>query len=134
MSHDDTESREICTKSLNNHTVSPVRFQNKTRRRASLIWFDFQGRQRIQFELETGQGINFNTYVTHPWKAEDTESKNALLLNFYETFLPPKPEIAHVDMRQRRALVRRVIVNVTTPGIKAVSFDQSSYRVLTQKP
>lgn len=114
---DDQEIQEGDVKSLNSHAVSPVRFQNNTGRRVNLIWVDFQGRQRVQFELETEQGINFNTYVTHPWRAEDTESRNGLLLNLYETFYPPNPEVARIDMRQRRALVRRLNVNITTPGV-----------------
>lgn len=103
-------------RSVDSHQVSLVRFQNRTGKRVNLIWIDYQGRHRIQLELETGQEINYNTYVTHPWRAEDTETKNILLLNFLETFYPPVPDVARVDLRQRRALVRRLVVNITTPG------------------
>lgn len=116
------EREEENVRSLNSHEVSLIRFQNRTGRRVNLIWIDYQGRRRIQLELETDQGINYNTYVTHPWRAEDTENKNVLLLNFLETYYPSRPEVSRVDLRQRRALVRtrvrRIVVNITTPGSK----------------
>ena len=103
-------------KSLNGDSVSPVRFHNKTGRSVNLIWVDYEGKPKVQVELEQGQEVNFNTYVTHPWLAQDTASKRSLLLNFGDIYYPPSPDIRRVNFQDRRSVIRRTVVKITTPG------------------
>jgi von Hippel-Lindau disease tumor supressor len=116
MENSDPDEEEQDIKSLNGDSVSPVQFQNRTGRNINLIWIDYDGKHRMQVELQKEQFQNFNTYITHPWLAEDTDTKERLLLNFSEIFFPGKPEVIVTNFRRRKAVARRTLVKITTPG------------------
>ncbi|XP_031570054.1 von Hippel-Lindau-like protein [Actinia tenebrosa] len=115
MENNDQDQEEQGMRSLHHHCVSPVRFQNRTGRNVNLIWIDYEGKQGMLVELQKEQDQNLNTYVTHPWLAEDSETKERLLLNFSEVFFPVEPEIVINDFRPRRAQAKRILVKITTP-------------------
>lgn len=116
MEESDGELSGRPLKSLNTRIASPVEFINHTGRTINLKWLDYDGKAVIFATLERNNGLDVNTYVTHPWIAIDEQTNETMLLNFKKTYFPDQPLIRRVDYESRRFYAVRSQIHITTPG------------------
>ncbi|XP_063398474.1 von Hippel-Lindau disease tumor suppressor-like [Mytilus trossulus] len=75
-------------KSLNHDERSHVAFKNRSCRRATLFWHNYEG-NLIRYAIIEPEGVHrMNTYVTHPWSVSDSESGDRLLVDNNFVFYP----------------------------------------------
>ena len=75
-------------KSVVSNVLSFISFSNKTERNADLIWLDFNGKGVKYKTLVPSQCIDINTYVGHPWLAQDSRTQDALQVAGDKVYLP----------------------------------------------
>lgn len=99
-----------------------VRFYNISNRTVDVIWINYGGEFQKYHQLQHEQFFDMNTFVTHPWIAVDSETKDRMLLNGQFKFLARTyPEfVERLREAKRRFLVprmtmMRVIVTITVP-------------------
>ena len=117
---EESESEEnfpvLHQRSLHAFIECPVRFVNRTGRKVNVKWINYSGEEVLQATITSNNCQDYNTFMTHPWIAVDSETNERMLLNFSETYLPAEPEIRRMDYQHRRAYVVRAQVIITLPG------------------
>ncbi len=58
-------------KSLNSATPAKITFINKSGMYRSIMWLDFKGRPKDYANLNSGQEVTLDTFLTHPWMVTD---------------------------------------------------------------
>ncbi|WP_373502595.1 hypothetical protein [Aestuariivirga sp.] len=69
-------------RSQNSDVPISVTFRNKTNSMRSVMWINFEGQPENYADLQPGQKITIDTYVTHPWMMTDGPG------NCAEVFMP----------------------------------------------
>ncbi len=69
-------------RSQNSDVPVSVTFRNKTNSMRSVMWINFEGQAENYANLQPGQRITIDTYVTHPWMMTDGPG------NCAEVFMP----------------------------------------------
>lgn len=59
-------------RSANSNVATEIRFLNITGFPVKLYWIDFDGERELIASVKDGQGVVFNTFITHPWVVEDS--------------------------------------------------------------
>ncbi len=71
-------------RSQNSDVPVSVTFRNKTNSMRSVMWINFEGQPENYANLQPGQKIKIDTYVTHPWMMTDGPG------NCAEVFMPKR--------------------------------------------
>ena len=61
--------REI--RSRNSNTPTKITFVNKSGMYRSILWLDFKGQPKSYANLNSGEQVTLDTYMTHPWMVTD---------------------------------------------------------------
>ena len=78
-----------------------VRFVNKSGKKAELIWLDYEGKKVPYIRLEPEEGVDINTYVTHPWLVEECDTGEALSVLSQPIYYPkasPERSVVHISL------------------------------------
>jgi von Hippel-Lindau disease tumor supressor len=110
---------ESSVKSVEAVQKTYLTFYNATQRTVDVIWINYQGKPILYKSLLPGQFFDVDTYVTHPWIFRDSDTRDTLVAESKEFFLPPpwNREIERYIRREDRicAVPRRVRVHITIP-------------------
>uniref|UniRef100_A0A1B6MM92 von Hippel-Lindau disease tumour suppressor beta domain-containing protein n=1 Tax=Graphocephala atropunctata TaxID=36148 RepID=A0A1B6MM92_9HEMI len=79
-------------KSQNSEKKSFVTFVNKTNRDVDVLWLDYEGDPVKYHTIPPDICVNINTYVSHPWIFEDSETRDRRVVNNELIFYPPNLE------------------------------------------
>ena len=118
MEESESEENALVSHQRSLHAIieTPVRFVNRTGRQVNIKWINYSGEEVLEATIMSNNWQDFNTFMTHPWIAVDSETNERMLLNFSETYLPGEPEVRRMDYQHRRAYVVRAQVIITLPG------------------
>ena len=58
-------------RSLNSDTRASITFRNQSGMMRGIMWVDFQGQLKPYADLQSGQQVVFDSYLTHPWMVTD---------------------------------------------------------------
>lgn len=89
-----------------------VRFVNKTIRQVTVVWINYEG-VRVSYKiLAPEEGLDVNTFVSHPWVFEDHVTGQPLVVCSSEVFYP-RPCFRRIDRNPPVAV--RMLVHITIP-------------------
>lgn len=71
--------------------MSFVRFLNCTQRFVNIYWIDYQGHAVSYGVLVPSEGIDMDTFVTHPWIFVDVNTLDRYVVNQKDVFFPEPP-------------------------------------------
>uniref|UniRef100_A0A1B6HBF3 von Hippel-Lindau disease tumour suppressor beta domain-containing protein n=1 Tax=Homalodisca liturata TaxID=320908 RepID=A0A1B6HBF3_9HEMI len=76
-------------KSLKSEKKSFIRFVNKTGRDVDVLWLNYEGEPVKYHTISPDIYIDINTYVSHPWIFEDSETRDRRAVRNQLVFYPP---------------------------------------------
>jgi von hippel-lindau disease tumour suppressor protein len=100
------DSFKACLRSIESKQKVQFRLFNIIKRDVNIIWINYNGEPVIYKCLGYRQGIDINTYETHPWAFEDAQTKKRLAVfqgrisGYPETILMPKSTPSDPNYRQ----------------------------------
>lgn len=95
-----------------------LRFMNKTKRKANVVWIDYEGVPKKYCTLDPDQFVDVNTFVSHPWIFEDDRTGDKLAVHNNFVFYPSNwAEVIRQQVPNAPANVTpcRIIVPIRIP-------------------
>jgi von Hippel-Lindau disease tumor supressor len=71
-------------RSKESRVSTQITFANNSAQTVKLYWLNFEGKRVFYSALETGESLEQQTYLTHPWVVTDADG-NAWSLHFAKT-------------------------------------------------
>jgi hypothetical protein len=134
-------------RSKNSNTPTKITFVNRSGMYRSILWLDFKGQPKTYANLNSGEQVTLDTYMTHPWMITDgpgnciqivmpSRGSKVVNLGSAKSAAPPKKQKTSKKKKKKRKGCRAGYVSIEGKCIRkrdAASYCGPGYRVQGNK-